>query len=234
MELFKLFSIPVIRYPAEVETYDSIQVQLRESIHLMKESNDITCMSSKPQDGISKTYNFLEKYNCDLLNKRILESCMTYLKEIGWSGICEGENPIVIKNSWVNFTNTGESRNPHVHPGYKISGVYYFRVSEVQGGIYFNNPNPLGMACEFPSGYIFPQTHDIVPDDGDIILFPSWLVHGTRECKSETERISIAFNIDLNVSDDLVFCLSKGSHMPTHPKEVSMKGLLRNAPIKNV
>lgn len=230
MDLYKLFSIPVLRYPADSSTYDAIQIQLRDSIELMRSTDDKTCMSfSKPSsENIQKTYNFLEKYNCNLLEQRILQACKSYLEEIGWAAVARTEDAIQIKNSWVNFTNTSESRVAHVHPGYKISGVYYFRVSQKQGNIYFNNPNPLGMACEFPAGQIFPQTTDIVPDDGDIILFPSWLIHGTRECKSEIERISIAFNVDLNLVDERVQGLNKGSHVASHTTEYSMKGLLIN------
>lgn len=226
MDLYKLFSIPVLRYPADPSTYDSIQIQLRDSFELMKSSDDKTCMSMT--ENVPKTYDFLEKYNCNFLEQRIIEACKAYLEEIGWAAIARQDDSIRIRNSWVNFTNISESRTVHVHPGYTISGVYYFRVNEKQGSIYFNNPNPLGMACEFPAGQIFPQTTDIVPDDGDIILFPSWLMHGTRECKSETERVSVAFNVDLDLLDERVQGLNKGSHITSHPKEYSMKGLLMN------
>ena len=51
------------------------------------------------------------------------------------------------------------------------------------------------MHSEFPSGQVFPSFTMVVPYDGDIILFPSWLSHGTTKSKSDVERISIAFNL---------------------------------------
>jgi uncharacterized protein (TIGR02466 family) len=92
---------------------------------------------------------------------------------------------------------------PYSHPGYTISGIYYYRVSAEQGGLGFNNPNPIVYNAGFPEGRTSPQSIELIPSDGDIILFPSWLQHGTYENTSDEERISIAFNID--------FVLDKGN-----------------------
>ena len=48
-------------------------------------------------------------------------------------------------------------------------------------------------ACEFPGGRMCPQRTDIVPDDGDIILFPSWLEHYTNDNETDN-RITVSFN----------------------------------------
>ena len=40
---------------------------------------------------------------------------------------------------------------------------------------------------------------EFIPCDGEIILFPSWLMHNTCPNTTDEERISVAFNIDLDI-----------------------------------
>ena len=209
MELYNLFSVPVLRYSAD-ESYDNIQCEIQKAI--------------KNYDGFKRSYNFIEKYNCQLLKKRIEESCLSYLKYSRWSGMYDkSKSPIKLENSWINFGKKGESHIQHVHPGHKISGVYYYRVNRKQGSIIFQNPNPISNTCEFPSGQTFSSFTEFVLYDGDIILFPSWLSHGTTKSRSDEERVSIAFNIDLiNLNTNMINGLMKGSHIQTTAVEVSI------------
>ena len=228
MELYNLFSVPVLRYPAD-ESYDNIQCEIQGAIKKIKDTDDKSCKSFDGKEEVKKTYDFLEKYECNLLKKRIEESCIAYLQRSRWSGQYDkSKSPIKIENSWVNFGNKNESRMQHVHPGHKISGVYYFRVSKEQGSIVFQNPNPVSNTCEFPSGQVFPSFTVVVPYDGDIILFPSWLSHGTTKSKSDVERISIAFNVDLiNLNTNMINGLMKGSHVQMTTVEMSISNEIK-------
>ena len=113
----------------------------------------------------------------------------------------------------------------HCHPGYDISGVYYFRVSKQQGGLSFNNPNVISFHGQFPQGPLCPQTLTVIPDDGDIVLFPSWMIHGVKKNSSDEQRISVAFNLDYTGSNEIAFGLAKQSHIPYHRLEQSIKGI---------
>jgi len=214
MELYNLFAVPVLRYTAD-ESYDDIQYEVKSAL--------------SEYDNLKRSYDFIEKYDCKLLKNRIEESCLSYLHFSRWSGVYDkSKSPVKLENSWVNFGKKGESHIQHVHPGHKISGVYYHRVSREQGSIVFQNPNPVSNTCEFPSGQIFPSFTQVVPYDGDIILFPSWLSHGTVKSTSDEERISIAFNIDLiNLNENMINGLMKGSHVQMTTVEVSIKNELR-------
>lgn len=231
MDLYNLFSVPVLRYSAD-ETYDSIQCEVQEAIKKIKETDDKSCKSFNNMEesyGVERNYNFLEIYECNLLKKRIEESCLSYLHYSRWRGVYDkSKSPIKIDNSWINFGNRDEYKVQHVHPGHKISGVYYFKVSREQGSIVFQNPNPISNTCEFPSGNIFPFQTQVLPYCGDIILFPSWLSHGTVKSKSDVERISIAFNIDLiNLNTKMINGLMKGSHIQVTTTEVSIQNEMK-------
>ena len=226
-DMYNLFSTPVIRVPATDENYDIVQLEIKDAIELVFKNKDSSSLSYFFKDAeetniVDKTYDFIEKYNCTNLKNRILDAVQEYADRCGW----QGPREFIIKNSWLNVTVKGDSHNHHCHPGYAISGTYYYRINEEQGSISFNNPNPAMMHGQFPQGQLSPQTVDVVPDDGDILLFPSWLVHTTRKNRSEEDRISIAFNIDIIGGDEIAFGLAKQSHVPVHRVEHSLRGIV--------
>lgn len=229
IDLYSLFPTPIIRIPANELNYDLVQSEIKKAIDVIKSTNDsssLTYLHKSATETIisNKTYDFIEKFQCDNLKNRIISAAEEYVNRIGWSG----SRHVILKNSWINIIDTDVSHGHHCHPGYTISGVYYYRVSEQQGTLSFNNPNPLTFSCNFPQGAICPQTVDIVPDDGDIILFPSWLVHSTRKNKLDEPRVSIAFNIDIDIdkSDDIAFGLAKKEYRPYHKIEHSLKNIM--------
>lgn len=228
--MYSLFPTPVLRVPATVENYDPVQLEIQAAWKVIQSEKDYSSTSYLYKDTniqlVDKTYDFIEKFNCINLKNRIIDAANEYLDKSGWSGMFSSSQRIVIKNSWINVAGQGDFHDVHCHPGYAISGSYYFRVNEDQGAITFNNPNPMMFACEFPGGRMCPQRIDLVPDDGDIVLFPSWLVHSTRKNTTAEQRIGIAFNIDLiNVIQDRVRGLNKGTHLPYVSKESSLKSL---------
>jgi uncharacterized protein (TIGR02466 family) len=226
IDVYQMFPTPVVRVSASLENYDPVQAEIQSAIKIIEETNDSTSVSylykgTKETKISKKTYDFIEKYNCENLKTRILQAAETYMSSIGW----QGPRTVILKNSWLNIADKDDYHGHHCHPGYSISGVYYFRISEQQGAISFNNPNPAMLYCQFPQGRLCPATVDVIPDDGDILLFPSWLIHTTRRNRTSDKRISIAFNIDCIGSDDIVVGLNKQSHLPYHRTEYSLKNI---------
>jgi tetratricopeptide (TPR) repeat protein len=80
----------------------------------------------------------------------------------------------------------------HIHPGGWISSCYYVGVPEAvkdetkkQGWITFGQPN-------FDVG--LPVRRAIQPEPGRLVLFPSYMWHGTVPFRSSTARTTIAFD----------------------------------------
>jgi len=212
MSLMYLFPTPVYQDHATISNYDPVQIEIRDVLNYIKENNDLDDVSDIYKDagdynkdhkqGYVIKNHIIKNRNMIKLEERIYEALARYTTGVDWTKISKfndewrvsGEWKIL--NSWINIAEKGVNHDFHSHPGYTISGVYYFRVSREQGGIGFNNPNPMVYNAGFPEGRITPQMLEIIPKDGDIILFPSWLQHGTFENESDEERISIAFNID--------------------------------------
>jgi uncharacterized protein (TIGR02466 family) len=113
-------------------------------------------------------------------------------------------------NAWANINRHGHGNEFHTHPGCYWSGTYYVD----DGGIgedaslggEFEIQDPRGVApamyapllgFALPGGQSAGASELIHPRSGQIVLFPSWLVHAVRPYRGERERISIAFNFSL-------------------------------------
>jgi uncharacterized protein (TIGR02466 family) len=106
---------------------------------------------------------------------------------------------IYITQSWVNLTTPGESHHSHNHPNSFISGVFYINASNKVDAIQFHNQRSM------PQIHIRPtvdhefnsQTWSYGVETGDIVLFPSQLVHNVEQVKEHTDRtqrVSLSFN----------------------------------------
>eukprot|EP00732_Lithocolla_globosa_P001167 Lithocolla_globosa_v1_NODE_539_length_3795_cov_9.791444.p3 type:complete len:247 gc:universal NODE_539_length_3795_cov_9.791444:2887-2147(-) len=88
---------------------------------------------------------------------------------------------------WATVLQKGARHGTHIHVKSVISGCYYIGVPTPPGDIVFSDPR----------GYLYPfgGKYAIRPRPGDLVLFPSWLVHEVEPSLSSTPRISFAFNI---------------------------------------
>ncbi len=104
--------------------------------------------------------------------------------------------------SWINMNMNGDYNTKHQHFNHNIilSGVYYFRVPKKSGNITFHDPrSPLIRGAKdfelFGDSDDYNGNYHIEPKDNMIIFFPSWFEHSVRPNLSESQRISIAFNV---------------------------------------
>jgi uncharacterized protein (TIGR02466 family) len=107
---------------------------------------------------------------------------------------------------WINISTSNDLNAPHDHPGFQWSGVLYISIPEdidgSDGQIEFLDPrnsvyNTAGRISELQQ--YFASNIKIKPNNGTIILFPSYLRHWVYPHKSIKERISIAFNLNQEV-----------------------------------
>ena len=105
-------------------------------------------------------------------------------------------NQINIPQMWANVNMKGHWNKIHLHGHYDISGTYYIKVPENSGSIVFRDPRPgaigsMYMNKNFDGGELLP----ISPNEGDLMLWPSYLDHFVEPSNSDEERISISFDI---------------------------------------
>lgn len=105
---------------------------------------------------------------------------------------------------WMNANPTGGFNAPHTHPGAHWSGVYY--VSQPKdalgnsGMIEFIDPRTDLPDWRILKAAPFRMKKKIRPQPGEMILFPSYLVHWVYPNESKDERVSIAFNATYKAS----------------------------------
>ena len=91
-------------------------------------------------------------------------------------------------------------QNPHIHPGGWLSGVIYLKVAPSfknnEGAIEFSLNGKHYYDVESPKMLYLPKK-------GDIVLFPSSLHHRTIPFSTDTDRISIAFDLMPNFKKGL-------------------------------
>ncbi len=105
-------------------------------------------------------------------------------------------------SGWANVNGPGDFNEVHTHPHCAWSGVYYVDVdtetadSERSGFISFIDPRRGADMCPDPFA-LFGKGRQMRPQNGQMLLFPSWLQHSVTAYRGASERISIAFNIVL-------------------------------------
>ena len=95
---------------------------------------------------------------------------------------------------WATVHSNGSRHSSHDHELAIVSGVYFTKgASDNKGGSSIGNlilEDPRGL------GYPFGMKHIHKPIEGQVVLFPGYLVHEVKPTKSKTPRVSFAFNFD--------------------------------------
>ncbi len=107
-------------------------------------------------------------------------------------------NKVSIKNFWIVRQFNNEYNPVHYHDGH-ISGVGYLKVPK------FNSKNSKKLSTDgsidFINGnkmFLSDSIYNHQPKAGDVILFPNYLMHTVYPFKSNGERRSFSFNLEID------------------------------------
>ena len=165
----------------------------------MASSNDLCWRSPlliKEQYGYGvneKTFKDVQEVLIEAINKYndFLFSHNAYLYKLYLEDTTDYQSPKL--NAWFNVNKMGGENLAHSHAGTHVSGVIYFQGSGT-GAISFKSLET--MYHMVPHNWPFSGTATYLPEDGDIILFPSYLIHWVEPNPIKRERINMAFNVD--------------------------------------
>lgn len=101
-------------------------------------------------------------------------------------------NEFKFTGSWSVKLNPTGFHKPHFHSAGWISGVFYVDVPEAiksggEGWIEFGRPN-------IPGLYVEPELV-VKPQNGRLVLFPSYMWHSTRPFSGRNMRLTVAFDL---------------------------------------
>lgn len=102
-------------------------------------------------------------------------------------------------NAWININGTGGYNTTHHHGEFHISGVYYVKQpSKAQGRsgmIEFINSRFDNHIHEEIGTNAFAPKVNFRPKEGEMIVFPSTLLHSVYPNETNDDRISLAWNL---------------------------------------
>jgi len=97
-----------------------------------------------------------------------------------------------ISGAWSVRLNSGGFHINHIHPEGDLSSAFYVRTPSslqgFEGALKFGEPGP-------PTLPVLREDHLIKPEPGMLVLFPSYMWHGTVPFSSQEKRLSCAFDI---------------------------------------
>jgi uncharacterized protein (TIGR02466 family) len=99
---------------------------------------------------------------------------------------------------WVNVLPQGGVHTGHIHPHSVVSGTFYVTIPEDAASIKFEDPR-LAMMMAAPTRHANADRSlqpfiFLSPQEGEVILWESWLRHEVVLNRSKTPRVSISFN----------------------------------------
>lgn len=97
---------------------------------------------------------------------------------------------------WINVREPGEILEVHGHTESAIAATYYIKAKEGCGDlVLFDSSSAIDWSKNKLSNTPFLREHRYKPVEGRLIFFPSYVLHGVDENKSDDLRISLSTDI---------------------------------------
>lgn len=160
-----------------------------------EESNYVHSLKSDTILNVGTNYNTKNSY---VLNEKILENLknviMLYVKDYFIKVLSTTAQPYITQ-SWLNYQTQDQFHHMHDHPNSIVSGVFYIKTDE-KDSVSFHKRIYETVLLDKTSLNAF-NANDINTSIrmGDLIMFPSSLLHSVSKKETINERISLAFNV---------------------------------------
>jgi uncharacterized protein (TIGR02466 family) len=165
---------------------------------MLKNSN-FGCWRGKPH-----LYNGLNNDTTNYLIEKIIEVSNLYMQSLSRPTNIKMQSITVSKqwnvNAWFNVNEKGAENREHAHTSSTnlISGVFYFQGTGT-GFIEFIPQHYMNRTTHVAWPYHGTSYYE--PEDGDILLFPSYLIHKVHNNPIDRQRINMAFNSEIAIED---------------------------------
>ena len=195
--IYELFPDPIFHY--KLENYKQINKELLNYI-LELQKNDKTGNTHSNKGG-------WHSQNFDIVNQgppiNFLNKIKDFLKhiisnEFGWKYVPNKQRIVAM---WAIINKKSSFNVMHNHQNCYFSSAYYVKKPKNSGDITFFDPKEaktyrfpkIEKYTEYSAGAV-----TIKPEEGDLLIFPSYLYHEVGVNLSEDDRVVISFNVDID------------------------------------
>ena len=192
MTIESIFPTPIYYSGVEIYTINDITKEIDDALDKTEFSYRSDWGKTHQLSDTTFKQNFIVDNALVKLEEEIRHHVLVYLANVR----CSKPREYSITQSWVSLFKPGDYGHVHNHGYFDISGVYYHKTNGEDGDLFFNSPD-----TNLSTSYCFEQAswpwiHS--PQKGKIILFPSWMPHGIQTNETDSDRVSISFNITFN------------------------------------
>tara|TARA_B100000427_G_scaffold195732_1_gene162706 strand:+ start:58 stop:606 length:549 start_codon:yes stop_codon:yes gene_type:complete len=177
--LDNLFAVQVLCIPCKnAHAINDELLSISDKIdYQMHENWGNTHYLSDPEFNVS----ILHEYKPKLFMEQMSLNVRRYMKYTGKMGTPK------VDTSWFALFKKHNYGHIHSHGKTDIAGVYYVKTRNTTGGLFFVDPIDDTRRKNYDS------------TEGTMILFPGWLKHGITTNTTDVDRLSLSFNIDLEL-----------------------------------
>ena len=194
-ETLKLFPEPIFKY--KFADFKLFNEELTKYIYGLQDEDKRGLKRSNKGGWHSKNFQLNDinsiQYKFGL---KLQEYILNAFQNFGWE--IEKKN-IRITEMWAIINKTNDFNVLHTHPNCYLSSAYYVKAPKNCGKFEVENPN-IAKKHSYPEiaqqNELNLEVASIDINEGDLLLFPSYLPHKVTRNKSDQDRIVISFNVD--------------------------------------
>jgi uncharacterized protein (TIGR02466 family) len=181
MQISNLFATPVATF---FINRDFTKSELSHIKELEKETNYYNEKSKNSYVLKEETLQDIEKFITTCINKVYTDV---------YNGLPDAS--LYITQSWVNYTKHQHQHHKHRHTNSILSGVLYIETDPKTDLILFSTPILSSYSFKIKEANPYnAETMANMVAPGQLLIFPSSLVHEVPPVESKKERISLSFN----------------------------------------
>ena len=188
-----VFSTPIWTF--QVDNHSKVNEEIFKYIKKLQTEDPIGVKKSNNLGWHSNLFNMHDEEV-----KSFFHSIQKYIgKAIDDSGWNNPSNNFSVTSAWTIINVKSSSNSRHIHSNNYISAAYYVKAPKNCGDIIFYDPRNSRLIRKPKTNtgnFLNAELINIKPQEGLLVLFPSYLYHSVEENLSDDERIVISFNLD--------------------------------------
>jgi uncharacterized protein (TIGR02466 family) len=192
MHLF--FSTPI--WVSKIDNHEILNVDILSYISDLQKKDPQGIIKSNFNGWHSKNFNLKEDIPAKFISS-IGKNINTVMNDMNWDLTSQF---IKITNMWSIINEEGAFNQKHHHSNSDISAAYYVSAHDNSGEIVFYDPRPARVyknpIAKEPNK-LNATINSVKPENGLLVLFPSYLEHSVNPNLSNKKRVVISFNLSL-------------------------------------